>query len=40
MSSVGMGIDKILTIPIPFSILFNDSILYRFFLIKENTTVD
>ena len=25
-----MGIDKIFTIPIPFSILLNDSVLYRF----------
>ena len=40
-----MGIDKIFPIPIPFSILFNDSILYRFsyrfsFGKKENKQVN
>ncbi|KAL3997027.1 hypothetical protein ACER0C_009683 [Sarotherodon galilaeus] len=34
---LGMGIDKIFTIPIPFSILYQ--FFYRFFLKKENTKV-
>lgn len=46
MKRVGMGIDKIFTITIPFLILFNNLILYidspidSYFFKKENTQVD